>query len=275
MAKKSKSESTGPKAPAPPAAATETAGKGEAPVRGSLPLFYSRPEALTADRHANLGLKKDSGFAYSASTNSVPLNLVEFVAAMKSYPIVFVGEEAVTPVALLGIRTAQNLFVDGDGLWEADCYVPAYVRRYPFIFSDIPGREGFALCVDRGAASVVEEGGDPFFADGQPTELVDRALEFCRAYQQHHNATQELCREIIANDLLADRQATVALRSGERLSLGNFKVIDEQKFNALADETFLEWRRKGLVPAVYWHLASLANWNTLAARGNKEKAEAA
>ncbi len=253
---------------------TGKAGAG-ASTSSPLPLFYTRPEALTAERHGNLGLRRDGSAAFARNTNSVPLNAVEFLAAMKTYPIVFVGEESVTPVALLGIRTAQNLFVDESGRWEEDCYVPAYVRRYPFIFSDIPGAEKFALCIDRAADMVVEGEGEPLFEDGEPTDVIDRALEFCRAYQQHHVATQDLCREIVDRDLLVSRQAAVTLKSGERIAVGNFKVVDEKKFNALSDDVFLEWRRRGLVPMIYWHLASLTNWNGLALRGSRHAAKAA
>ncbi len=38
------------------------------------------------------------------------------------------------PAVLLGIRDQENLYVDDNGAWNAK-YIPAFVRRYPFVFS--------------------------------------------------------------------------------------------------------------------------------------------
>ena len=49
--------------------------------------------------------------------------------------------------------------------------------------------------------------------------------------------------------------------------LKGLRMIDEERFNALPDDVYLEWRRRGWVPLVHWHWASADNFMRLAARG--------
>jgi hypothetical protein len=68
----------------------------------------------------------------------------------------------------------------------------------------------------------------------------------------------------------------VTLKDGHALGLSGFRVIDEGKFNALPDETILDWRRKGWLPLIYCHLISTSNWANLvdrAAAGAQGEAE--
>ena len=46
------------------------------------------------------------------------------------------------PVALLGLKKNQNLFVDKSGKWNAD-YIPAYARRYPFCMARVTMASSF------------------------------------------------------------------------------------------------------------------------------------
>jgi hypothetical protein len=43
------------------------------------------------------------------------------------------------------------------------------------------------------------------------------------------------------------------------LTLCDFQIVDEAKFNALPDDVFLDWRRRGWLPLVYAHLMSMAS----------------
>jgi hypothetical protein len=47
------------------------------------------------------------------------------------------------------------------------------------------------------------------------------------------------------------------------MTLRGFDVVDEAKFNALPDELFLDWRRRGWVHLIYCHLMSMGNWARL------------
>ena len=197
------------------------------------------------------------------------VNAIEFPFAIRSYPIVFTTIAPRTAVAVLGLSDSENLFLSEDGAWAADCYVPAYVRRYPFILMEQPGSTELLLCIDEASGLVGAGGERPFFADGKPTALVQEALTFCGEFQAQHKATVEFVQALAEHKLLVPNEARVTMNSGQQLTLRGFDVIDEAKFNALPDEIFLDWRRRGWLHLVYCHLMSMANWGRLVDRHAK------
>ena len=96
----------------------------------TLPLFYRQPVILRFDQHRGKAIKPANGYGFSANTLAVPLMLGEFAHAGRHYPIVFAQNEQPAPVAMLGLREGQNLFLEPDGSWRNSAYVPAYLRRY-------------------------------------------------------------------------------------------------------------------------------------------------
>jgi hypothetical protein len=237
---------------------------GEAPARPGLPLFYKVPHVLEPRRHAGAGLTEGMRLGFAATTNSVPLAADEFFPAQAHYPIVFTATAPVAPMALVGVGPDRNLFVDRDGAWRQGGYVPAYVRRYPFVFVRA-GDGQFALAVDEAAENFSAGGGRPLFADGKPSDLAKQALQFCAAFQQQFERAQAFSAALEEQGLLADYRAELRVPGGKPVTLAGFRVIDEAKFNALPDEVFLDWRRKGYGALVHAHLMSMHRWSALAA----------
>lgn len=241
----------------------------------TLPLFYQQPHAVQSGRHADKSLARQPDYRFAAQTNSVPLAITELPIASRHFPIVFTAGDVPQPVAVLGLRGQQNMFVDADGQWQAGTYIPAYIRRYPFIFLENEARTEFTLCIDEAAAALVDGRDNPLFdADGKPSQLTNHALAFCRDYQSHYKATAEFAQALAAADLLVENRADITLRDGQKLSLSGFKVIDEARFNKLPDETFLEWRAKGWLPFVYCHFLSTGTWTNLIDHLAEKPAEA-
>lgn len=231
----------------------------------ALPLFYKKPRPLNTTTDANHSLARNTGYGFAAQTNSVPLLVSEFVAAAKHYPIVF-PNNGVQPIALLGLRNNQNLFVDSEQRWAASHHIPAYVRRYPFILLENEDRSQFTLCIDEASPALVAGTENPFFKDENPTDLTNQALDFCRAFQGEYDQTLEFAQAVADADLLVENHANISLDSGEKLSMGGFRVIDEKRFRELPDATFLNWRDRGWLHLVYCQLMSTSNWNRLIER---------
>jgi hypothetical protein len=229
-----------------------------------LPVLYRRPVALEPGRFAGKSLREMSDFRFAGATNSVAVNTVEFLPAMRSYPIVFTAGEPPAAIAVLGFNDRENLFVDGDGKWRADAYVPAYIRRYPFIFMEHQGGSQFILCIDEASDLLVADASRPLFLNGEPTDAVRRGLAFCGEYQTQYNGTREFVAALDRNGLLVSSQIQIAIQQGQSVALRGFRVIDEAKFNALPDEVFLEWRKRGWLALIYCHFMSLTNWGRLA-----------
>ncbi len=233
---------------------------------GGLPQFYQRPQPLTKERHSgkSIRLRRDYGFAGTA--NAVPLNVEEFPLASKTYPIVFAGEDPPMPVAILGVKEGQNQFVDEDGAWTSGAYIPAYVRRYPFIFSDVKNSSELVLCIDEASDILEDSAGRPLFVDDEPSEPIKQMLDFCTAFQRQHAITRQFMEDVAKHNLLAPKEMTFTADSGPRYALGGFQLIEEEAFNALPDEVFLDWRRRGWLVLVFCHLLSVSNMAVLGER---------
>ena len=219
---------------------------------------------------------KAPGFGFAAGQTLCPIVAAEFPRVAFNYPIVFLKNEKgeVGAYALLGVPRGKNLFVDADGRWHA-AYIPAAIRRYPFIFARTGEADRFALCIDDGSELLSEVEGEPLFTqEGQPAETVNKALKFLKEFQQQHAQTAAVCRALDEQGMFRATRHQVRSTSGKRYNFEGILAIDEAKLNALPDERFLEWRRRGWLPLVYAHLVSLGQIAHLVERYEQERGEA-
>lgn len=244
---------------------TDTPAASGAPQLDAPPMFYSRIEPLVPTLHKDFKLRPETAFGFAAKTNTVPLTVPEFTLAARHYPIMLLGEDLV-PTAALGFNPEQNLFVDANGKWEAGLYVPAYVRRHPFILLGGGADERLTLGIDA-AANYTLDGGRPLFKDdGKETEAVTQALDFCDQFHNAYMFSREFSAALKKADIVDDRSLEVELSPGKRSMIGSFKRIDEEKFKALPDALILEWRKLGFLHAIYFQLQSMNNWDILLTR---------
>ena len=103
---------------------TDTTANAASPLQGNV-LFYGKPEPLSVEAHGGLGVDPvEQPYAFAASTNIVPLTVTEFAPAALTYPVIFVGETR-QPVAVMGLRQGENLFVNEAGAFSPESYIPA------------------------------------------------------------------------------------------------------------------------------------------------------
>jgi hypothetical protein len=237
----------------------------------ALPLFYSDPVALAATRHGHWRLIP-GGADFAASATVIPLIASDFAAASRSYPIVFtIGE--IAPVALVGLERS-NLFVE-EGRWAEGAYVPAYIRRYPFLMIEAADKSGFALAVDAASELITKEEsvatGAPLFEDAKPSQASLRALDYCRAFTQDHERTKAFCNALTEERLLVDRRADAVLPNGRKLGVSGFQVVDPKLFAELPEPKVLTWHRNGWLGLVHFQLASLERFTDLLSRQRRQE----
>lgn len=232
----------------------------------ALPMFYKNPQPLEPTRHLAAGLKPQSGFAFAANTNALPLTASEMPHAARTYPIVFSASAPTVPFAVVGLRDHENLFVDASGTWREDSYIPAYVRRYPFIFSEVPESQNLVLCIDEAADNYEANSTQPLFAaDGKPTEALQRAMQFNETFQQHYMDTRRFGEWLDQNNMLEDRTASADLGGGQTFTLRGFRLLNTERARALTDAQVLDLHKRGWLPLLHFHLQSLQNWGLLGA----------
>ncbi|MES2208558.1 MAG: SapC family protein [Pseudomonadota bacterium] len=227
---------------------------------------FGRAKLLDRELHKDIKLNREAGFEFARLEIAVPLIVNEFSIAARDVPIVFSAGDGI-PLAVLGIRPDQNLFVDADGHWKAGCYIPAHLRRYPFILHEDEVNKRFSLCIDESAEHFKEDkahdNGEPLFVEEKPAPFVTEMLGFLGDMQQGLQMTQDYIGALKKENLLIEQNAQIELRNGEKPRLDGFFIIDEAKFNTLPETVLKEWQTKGWLAFTYFHLQSQLNWQRL------------
>ena len=246
-----------------------------APADSGLPLFFSKPQPITVERHATASFV-DAGYAFTQHANAIPIEITEFAEAMRCYPIVFTPGDLPMPMAVVGAEDA-NYAVGADGAWAEGAYIPTYVRQYPFVFNERSSGD-CVLCIDEGAEHFVADGGrgSRFFDGEEVTDATKHALAFCGEFYRNTVTTRAMMADIKKHNLLMPREMTMTLRDEHRMVLSGFQTIDEDAFNALDEKVFAEFRTKGWLPFIYLSLASMVNWRRMldAAFARRQRAAA-
>lgn len=241
----------------------------DSPITGNV-LFYTKPEPLSLEQHGKLGVNPaDKPYGFVSVTNAVPLTVTEFSPAALSFPVVFLGEPK-SPVAIMGLRQDQNLFVDENGQYLSSAYLPAFVRRYPFVFANDAENQRMVLCIDRGAEILAEGGQVALFEDGKPSTYTEQAMKFCNDFELERQRTTNFVKVLEDLDLFEIKEATFTPRNpdgsaGQVQKLAQYYAVSEDKLKALPAEKLAELRDNGALGQIYAHLVSLLGWDRLVA----------
>lgn len=233
-------------------------------------LFYGKPEPLSVEAHGALGVDPvDKPYGFVAQTNLVPLTVTEFAPAALSYPVIFIGDQR-QPVAVMALRGGENLFVNEAGEFRPEAYIPAYVRRYPFVFANDEAQKRLILCVDRDAPFIRDGGATKLFIDGKPSPYVEQAMEFCNNFEQERQRTDAFVKLLNELDLLDTREAVFTPRNPDGTAaapqkIAEYYAVSEDKLKALPAEKLVELRDNGALGQIYAHLVSLLGWDRLIA----------
>ena len=240
-------------------------------------LIYESAVPVSNARHGEWSVEVGADYSFSKSVNSVPLMAVEFPHAAAEYAIVFSGTaEAFIPAVILGMRGEENLYLGEQGAWQGK-YVPAFVRRYPFVFSSSQDGKTFTLCIDEAFPGFNRDGrGQPLFGeDKKPSAYVSNVLKFLEQYQVEFRRTQAFCNKVKELGLLEPMRAQANLPSGERLALTGFMAVSRDKLKALPGDKLAELAKTDELELMYLHLQSMRNFSAMIDRmgGKAQPAE--
>ncbi|MCP4198853.1 MAG: SapC family protein [Proteobacteria bacterium] len=231
-------------------------------------MIYDELSPLNLERHAEWSVKTGDDFSFAREVTSVPLTAVEFRNAAVEFPIVFAeAGDDVMPVALMGIPTRTNLYIGEDGRLKAH-YIPAFFRRYPFVFSSSPDSPTLTLCIDEKYEGINQDGrGERLFdVDGEQTQYLKSVLGFQQEYQAHFVRTKAFCSRLKELDLLEPMTARIGHPKTQPISLTGFQGIRRETLYVLPTQALQDMSRTGELELAYVHLQSLANFQRMAER---------
>jgi hypothetical protein len=240
----------------------------EPPMTGNV-LFYSRPEPLNKEQHAGLGLRRvEKPFGFAAHSHVVPLTVTEFPVAALTYPIIFAGDKY-QPLAVMGLNNDQNMFINADGGFEQGAYIPAYIRRYPFVLANDQVNEQLVVCIDRDAGLIGEDYDIPFFNEqGEGTEYTMGCIQFCNDFETEARRTEAFVQVLRDNDLFETRRTTYTPSNPDGSAappqpVAEYFAVSEEKLKTLGDQKLRELLNNGVIGQIYAHLVSLVGWDRL------------
>ena len=197
----------------------------------------------------------------------MPMTAAEFVSAAASYPVVFAGEDR-NPIAIMGIRSDENLFVK-DGVFNTDFYLPAFARRYPFVLAGDQSNDRFVVCIDEEAECVTKKKPASVFFDGdEASQFTKDAFQFLQNFERDRQATTQMVERFKELDLFESKDMHFQGQNAdgspaERQKIADYFAISSERVAGLDEKTLSEFVTKGYMGVIYSHIVSLSNWQRL------------
>ena len=232
-----------------------------------LPLFYKDLLPLNSRDHGDWKVSSFEDAGFLSNTHAIPLTVDEFVDAQRDYPIVFTAGDNPLPIALMGLNDGVNTFIGDDGKLEAGVYVPAYIRRYPFILAKLnKDSDDMSLCFDPQAGVVGKtDDGQPLFDGDQPTEYTNGVLEFCKRFEESGQRTRAFLEELKKLDILMDGEIAITRNDmpDTPFVYRGFRMVDENKLRELPSESVDALHKNGMMMLIHAQLFSMNLMRTL------------
>jgi len=225
--------------------------------------MYENVEPLNSVTHLKSGIKEINSFEYAKELIHAPITIAEFYESCKDYPIVFAKDpnDVWTALALTGYKDKENIFIDKKGQWDKNRYIPAFVRRYPFVFMAQADSEELTLAFDVAYKVEISKSKERAFfdADAKATPFLQNIMSFLTQFQNDAKATAEFIQQLSDWDLLEARMANVVTPAGETFTLNGFYIVNEEKLRHLSKKKREEVYAKNAIPLITAHLISLSN----------------
>lgn len=232
-----------------------------APQPNTLPIFYNSLVPLSSSEHADWKARSLDAAPFLAKQHAVPVTIDEFAAAQRHFPIVFTSGPNPVPIALMGLNEGVNTVVDDDGKPVREAYMPAYVRRYPFMLVRLNQQsDELSLCFDPSADAVGKfDEGEPLFDDGKPTQTTQNILGFAEQFEQSVQRTGAFMKELLEAKLLIDGEVSIQQEGNDKPFIyRGFQMVSEEKLRELRGDALRKMVKNGVLPLIYAHLFSLS-----------------
>jgi hypothetical protein len=236
-------------------------------------LFYQNIVGLDRVKHAQLHLVTPNTFEFAQSTNVIPLLASELDEAISEFPVVFIpsGKGEFILAAIADLRKDNNLFVK-NGVWQGR-YIPAFVRRYPFITigkSEDVGQ--FMIGIDEAASCfktdvkklAVNQEAHLLFDGEKPGKMLNSLIPFLQQFHVDNMSTIAFCKKVAELGLITASTIKTKGKDGSEYQLQGVGLIDEAKLKKLDQEIVYDLFKTGALHQIYRQQFSLRNCGVLA-----------
>jgi SapC len=240
-----------------------------APQTANLPLLYKDLVPISQQEHGTWRYRTAETAPFLRNEHAIPITAEEFAACQRFYPIIFsVGDQPV-PLVLMGLNEGVNTYIDDDGKMIQEAYVPAYIRRYPFLLAKLrPDTEELSLCIDPTSDVIgAYDDGDPIFDGAEPSEATKNVLQFCEQFETAGQMTGNFMTELKALDLLMDGEVSIQTDPDKPPFIyRGFQMVNEEKLREMRGDQLRKIMQNGMLPLIHAHLFSLSIMREIFAR---------
>lgn len=231
-------------------------------------MIYDNIQPLS-EKHAKWSVGVEN-HDFITHMNSSPLLATEIAFAATEFPVIFSAtatEGEYLPLAVMGLKDGQNLLLNDKNTLTTR-YVPAFIRRYPFVLGGSKDSEMMALCIDEDSKYFSQDGSKGtrlFQDDGSHSDFLKDVVEFLKDYQYRAEMTRAFTKKLHELDLLEPMSANISFKSKEdaNINLSGFFVVKREKLKTISDADALDLFKKDGLELIYAHIQSLSNFNRL------------
>ena len=234
-----------------------------------LPLFYQGLEPLSSETHRTWRVRPQETAPFLVGAHAVPVTVDEFSLVQRHYPIVFSSGDEPVPLALMGMNEGVNVFVNEEGQFLENVYVPAYARRYPFMLARLrPDATELSLCFDPTTQAIgAFDEGQPLFDGDAPSAATKEIVSFNELFEQAGQRTAAFMKELGELGLLMEGETTIQQEGKETpFVYRGFQMVNEEKLQGLRGDQLRKMAQSGMLPLIYAHLFSLAGMRDIFGR---------
>jgi len=231
--------------------------------------MFKNAQPLDKIKHAHLRFTPVSDMRSSRDMTTAPLMLSEVPASALCFPVLFAPDGVARPMAVLGFID-RNTFLDEQDQWTVS-YIPAHILRHPFILGKSREEGNFLIMIDVDAPQFASEDGAPLFTEeGEPSAHTQANIRFLGEFEKNMQQDQILLAELEQAGVLTANNLTIKDGDSTRL-IGGFRIVDQEKVNALDDATLARWARSGLLGIIHAHWLSMKHLNKVAVNSSRLK----
>jgi hypothetical protein len=223
---------------------------------------------LTNTDHRDLRVITTRAAAYGDDVMYAMTFPSEFRNVQAHYPIVFGKgrDNSYAPLALLGFRDRQNLFLR-DGQWDAS-YLPILAEHQPFLIGQ--SANGKVIHIDLDSPRVSRTEGERLFDDnGGSTEFLQRKVSLLAAIDEGVAAIPSFIAALEEFNLLEGFALDIKFADGGEKRLTGFHTIQEDRLKALGAEALGKLHAQGHLQSLFMVIASLANFRGMIDRASR------
>lgn len=223
---------------------------------------------LNTALHRDLRVIVKRGAAYGDGSMSALTFPAEFRNLQAHYPIVLQKspDGSFHPVALLGLREGENLFLQGTH-WDAS-YVPMSIERQPFLIGR--SESGLGMHIDLDSPRVSTSAGERLFTEqGATTPFLERMNVLLGTLHQGMGTVAPFVEALLGHDLLESFVLDIGASDGAQSRLAGYYTVNEERLAGLDPSALGRLHSAGHLAAIYMMLASLSQFRPLIERSQR------